>query len=124
MWPFRANPRLKAYLETPAVLEAAENWSSSERSFAKYLLRYSEDQAQRIIEAYSTQTAPFRSDPIATDPAFAQIFVEIDAELEKLFPEKRMGQCHSVWRAKKIMLKERGIDWLTPVDLNPSVIFD
>ena len=124
MWPFRTNPRLKAYLETPAVLEAAENWFFDERSFAKFLLRYSEDQAQRIIAAYSIQTESLRHDPIATDPAFTQIFEEIDNELEKLFPEKRMGQCHSVWRAKKTMLKERGIDWLSPIDLNPYIRFD
>ena len=124
MWPFRTNPRLKAYLETPAVLEAAENWFLGERSFAKYLLRFSEDQAQRIVVAYSTQAEPPRYDPIATDPAFAQIFGEINAELEKRRPEKRIGQCHSLWRAKKAMLKERGIDWLSPFDLNPFMRFD
>ena len=124
MWPFRTNPRLKAYLETPAVLKASENWFHGERSFARFLLRFSEDQAQRVIEAYTTQTQPIRYDPIETDPAFVHTFEEISADLEKLFPEKKMGQCHSRWNAKKTMLKERGIDWVTPYQLNPFMRFD
>ena len=86
MWPFRTNPRLKAYLETPAVLAAAENGFFSTRSFARYLLRFSEDQAQRVIDAYTRQVGPLRSDPIETDPAFADILQEVDAEVQTRHP--------------------------------------
>ncbi len=119
MWPFRTNPRLKAYLETAAVSAAAENWFFSERSFARYLLRFSEDQAQRVIDAYTHQAEPPRSDPIEADPTVAHIFQEVDAELQKRYPERRRGQCHARWRTKKALLKERGVDWLSPPDLNP-----
>ena len=124
MWPFRTNPRVKAYLETPAVLAAAENWFFDARSFAKYLLRFSEAQAERVIDAYTRQTDSIRSDPIETDPRFADIFREVDAELDRRYPERRRGQCHRRWGAKRSLLKERGIEWLSPPDLNPYVRFD
>ena len=124
MWPFRTNPRLKAYLETPAVLAAAENTFFSTRSFARYLLRFSEDQAQRVIDAYTRQTGPLRSDPIETDPTFADILQEVDAEVQRRHPTQGLGQCHLRWRTKRALLKERGVEWLSPPDLNPSHRFD
>ena len=116
MWPFRTNPRLKAYLDTPAVF--------SKRSFARYLLRFSEDQAQRVIDAYARQAGPLRSDPIEADPTFADTFQEVDAELQRRYPQRRRGQVHSLWHRKKALLRERGIDWLSPHDLNPYARFD
>ncbi len=124
MWPFRTNPRLQAYLETPAVSAAAENSFFSERSFARFLLRFSEDQAQRVIDAYARQTGPLRSDPIEADPTFADTFQEVDAELQTRYPKRRRGQCHARWRTKRALLKERGIDWLSPHDLNPYARVD
>ena len=70
MWPFRTNPILKAYLETPAVF--------SQRSFARYLLRFSEDQAQRVIDAYTRRAEFPRFDSIETEPTFADIFRGVD----------------------------------------------
>ena len=124
MWPFRTNPRLKAYLETPAVLAAAENGFFSTRSFARYLLRFSEDQAQRVIDAYTRQVGPLRSDPIETDPAFADILQEVDAEVQTRHPTQGLGQCHLRWRTKRALLKELGVEWLSPPDLNPYHRFD
>ncbi len=119
MWPFRTNPRLQAYLETPAVSAAAENSFFSTRSFARFLLRFSEDQAQRVMDAYTRQAEPPRSDPIESDPAFADIFQEVDAELQRRYPKRRRLQRLARWRTKKALLKERGVDWLSPPDLNP-----
>ncbi|MBE7073598.1 MAG: hypothetical protein E7379_00670 [Clostridiales bacterium] len=37
----------------------------------------------------------------------------------------RMGNCHAVWIRKKQLLKEMyGIDWLTPEEEHPEIIFD
>jgi hypothetical protein len=124
MWPFRTNPRLEVYLKTPAVLAAAENWYGGSRSFARFLLRFSEAQAERVIEAYRVQAEAPYSDPIESDPTFVQDFAEVGAEIHKLYPERRRGQCHRLWRRKKAMLRERGIDWLSPYDLNPFARFD
>ena len=36
-----------------------------------------------------------------------------------------LGYCHSYWAAKKRILKEEyGIDWKSPSELNPGVLFD
>ncbi|MBO6005956.1 MAG: hypothetical protein J6P49_03765 [Paludibacteraceae bacterium] len=36
-----------------------------------------------------------------------------------------MGDCHSVWGLKKRLLKTKhNIDWQTPAELNPDVLFD
>ena len=116
MWPFRTNPRLKAYLETPAVSAAANSFFST-RSFARFLLRFSEDQAQRVIDAYTRQAEP--PGPIESDPTFADIFQEVDAELQRRYPKRRRLQRLARWRTKKALLKERGVDWLSPPDLHP-----
>lgn len=36
-----------------------------------------------------------------------------------------LGKCHTLWYAKKKLLKEKyNIDWLTPTECNPGAIFD
>lgn len=35
-----------------------------------------------------------------------------------------MGVCHSFWARKQQLLKQAGIDWKTPAEMNPDVIFD
>ncbi len=124
MWPFRPNPRLQAYLDSPAVVAAAENWAFGLRSFARFLLKFSEDQAERVIDAYTHQTGAVWNDPIETDTTFADVFQEVDAELQRRYPKPRRGQCHARWHTKKALLKERGVDWLSPQDLNPHMLFD
>ncbi len=124
MWPFRPNPRLQAYLDSPAVVAAAENWAFGLRSFARFLVKFSEGQAERVIDAYTHQTGAVWTDPIETDTTFADIFQEVDAELQRRYPKPRRGQCHARWHTKKALLKERGVDWLSPQDLNPHMLFD
>lgn len=37
----------------------------------------------------------------------------------------RMGSCYTRWAYEKKLLKERyGIDWITPDEANPGVMFD
>ena len=124
MWPFKKNQRLEQYLADPALEPAVKNWGFGKKSLAKYLLRFDEDQARRIISAYTYQDAPSRHDPIEDDPQFAGVFNEVGKQIEEEFPQKRRGQCHSIWRRKKALLKTRGIDWLSPSEINPYHRFD
>ena len=57
----------------------------------------------------------------------------LEKEIEKYCLEKfnidirmpMMGNCHVYWGAKKKILKEKyNIDWLTPSECNPYIIFD
>lgn len=57
-------------------------------------------------------------------------FLKIELELERLIRNEigeggYMGFCHDYYETKKTILKNRfGIEWNSPVDLNPMVIFD
>lgn len=58
---------------------------------------------------------------------------EVNARAEKLAREElglsegelMMGLCHGIWYHKKRILKEEyGIDWHSPAELHPEIIFD
>ena len=37
----------------------------------------------------------------------------------------RMGTCHEIWYYEKLIFKEKyNIDWKSPADMNPHIIFD
>ncbi len=68
-------------------------------------------------------------DPIEDDPRHAAVFARIDGEVDALLADHPQrgaeGFCHVRWAAKKRLLKERhGLDWRSPAELNPHVIFD
>ena len=51
---------------------------------------------------------------------------EVNAKAEALAgPDTYMGYCHIFWAAKKKILREEyGIDWKTPAEEYPTIIFD
>jgi hypothetical protein len=70
-----------------------------------------------------------RHDPVEDDPRFDEAFKTIDSEVEKALlnhPLKgHMGFIHIVWETKQQLLKYNyGIEWQTPAEMNPQVIFD
>lgn len=70
-----------------------------------------------------------RADPIDDDPRYAAIIAEAEqaaeAELASIGISFGMGYCYPFWSTKKQILKDRfGIDWQTPEELNPDVLFD
>lgn len=70
-----------------------------------------------------------RRDPVEKDPRYADVFARIDAEVDaQLRDHPRRGSegfCHVVWQTKKRLLQDKyGIDWRSPDEMNPQVIFD
>jgi len=67
-------------------------------------------------------------DPIEHDPATATLFREAVAEVEKLTddrPRLRRGSCFRNWVALKNLLRDQyGIEWFTPVEMNPWMSHD
>lgn len=68
-------------------------------------------------------------DPVEDDPRYAEVFRKIDAEVQEALanhPQRgSMGFVHLVWETKKrILLQKYSIDWKTPAELNPQVMFD
>lgn len=50
---------------------------------------------------------------------------EAEIELENHPQKNAMGFCHTLWATRKRILKEKyHIDWKTPVEQNPGIIFD
>ena len=38
---------------------------------------------------------------------------------------RTLGYCHALWAAQREILKEKyGIDWRSPAEMNPNIIFD
>ena len=59
------------------------------------------------------------------------VYKEVEPIIEELIKERlgelydHMGACHAIWYHRKRLLMEKyGIEWFTPVELNPEVIFD
>jgi len=83
---------------------------------------------------------PERLDPLDSDPAYADIIRSISEaatdlaikDINEEFPylnvtrdDLVMGLCHAVWRHKKRLLKElHGLDWSSPAELNPHILYD
>ena len=68
-------------------------------------------------------------DPVESDPRHAEVFARIDGEVDALLADHPQrgaeGFCHVWWKTKKRLLEERyGIDWRSPAEMNPHVIFD
>lgn len=65
-------------------------------------------------------------DPVEKTENYKLAMEKIDPILDKEFPinEVRYGTCYRFWQRKKELLKEHGIDWKTPKEMNPDMKFD
>lgn len=68
-------------------------------------------------------------DPVEDDPRYAEVFNRIDEEVKTALDlstkHRGRGYVHIFWDTKKRILKQKyNIDWRTPAELNPQVIFD
>lgn len=83
----------------------------------------------------SNESTPGR---VASDEEIKQILDEIDPEIDAMLIEEglltitddgdkqyALGACHVLWGMQKRILRERyGIDWKTPAEQNPDIMFD
>ena len=69
-------------------------------------------------------------DPIENTDEFKKIEKELNEKIELFLntqhiSKETLGYCHAYWEVKKMLLKKYyNIDWKTPEELNPEVIFD
>jgi hypothetical protein len=71
----------------------------------------------------------YLSEPIEKTKEFKKIVKKVDKEVEEILEargeRKGFGYCHSFWPEKKRLLREKyNIEWKTPIEMNPYVIFD
>lgn len=70
-----------------------------------------------------------KRDPIEETQEFKNALKKIQSELDEIDKEldergMHMGSCHIYWARKKSLLKEVGIDWKSPSEMNPYIMFD
>lgn len=65
-------------------------------------------------------------DPVEKTPEYAHAMIKITPILDKEFPEDNapLGSCNTYWKRKKELLAQHGVEWQSPAELNPGVIFD
>lgn len=68
-----------------------------------------------------------RRDPVEYTDEWEDIIYDAEEELDRRFANhpKGMGFCFMYWNAKQDLLKEKyGIEWRSPSQMNPRVMFD
>jgi hypothetical protein len=65
-------------------------------------------------------------DPIEDTEEFKKVLQEIQKQLDEYMEDmpSGMGSCHAFWQFKKKLLSLRGIEWKSPKECNPHVMFD
>ena len=66
-----------------------------------------------------------RRDSIEETVAYKAAMARIQPMLDKEFENNNVfGTCHRYWWRKKELLREKGIDWKSPAEMNPDIRFD
>ncbi len=115
-WISRAETHTNATggrLTSFVVLDGEISWA--------YALSYNPDGGLRYCMSS-------RRDAVDLDPARTGLVAEVEGLVEARMKEEgslgQFGSCHRFWQLKETMLKERGVRWRPPSDLNPNICFD
>ena len=71
-----------------------------------------------------------KHDPQEDDPRLGPIIKEAAEEAKRRvykrhdLTEHKQGIGHEIWTEQKRILSVKGIDWKTPVEMNPGIVFD
>ena len=82
---------------------------------------------KRLLFALQNQIfdGEFLSDPIERDPIFRGLIEEAAVRAESNVKYEGRGLCHIIWAEQaRILKEENGIDWYSPAEMNPWIMFD
>ena len=82
------------------------------------------DDAERIINERKERRRSLKHDPVEMREEYLAVIDEIEEKVEKSRTTYGHGSCFEVWSLKKSYLLEHDIEWQTPFELNPRVLFD
>ena len=90
----------------------------------EYLLKYERTFTEEREDYF--QNGIERTDPVEYTDAYLAIEPEAERLIRELTGEgEYLGFCHTYWATKKRVLKEEyGIDWQSPSDRHPGMLFD
>lgn len=86
---------------------------------------FTPDELIKII--LNPQIGHLRQDPVEFTYRWEDIYYKVEKRLDERFANapRQMGFCFLYWNAKRELLKkEYGIDWKSPSQMNPRVMFD
>lgn len=86
---------------------------------------FSSDELLKII--MRPEIGHLRKDPVEYTLEWEEIYYDMEEELERRFANAphHMGFCFRYWSAEKELLKEKyDIEWRSPSQMNPGVMFD
>jgi hypothetical protein len=65
-------------------------------------------------------------DPVEDTEVYKKVIEKIEKELDERMKDKPqgMGSCHIYWELKKELLADAGIEWKSPKECNPYIMFD
>lgn len=67
-----------------------------------------------------------KADPVERTPQWEENYYEVEKECDRRLGDtpRGMGFCFSYWSTLRQVLAKRGINWKSPSQLNPGVMFD
>ena len=77
-----------------------------------------------VFDTVMNRRRNLKHDPVEMTEEYLAVIDEIDEKIEKNREYRGFGSCHHVWSLKTDCLAEKGIEWKSPVVLNPRVRFD
>ena len=77
-----------------------------------------------VFDTVMKRRRNLKHDPVEMTEEYLAVIDEIDEKIEKNREYRGFGSCHHVWSLKTDYLAEKGIEWKSPVVLNPRVRFD
>ncbi|MDE6013283.1 MAG: hypothetical protein K2G91_11255 [Prevotella sp.] len=120
-------PHVKKLVKLYLLLDYNE-WYEQEwnKDFQKALSRFfSSEELMYIIS--NPRIGHLNRDPVEYTWEWERIYYDMEAELDARFQNapRQMGLCFRIWSVKRDLLKEKyGIEWRSPAQMNPRVLFD
>lgn len=123
----RLKGRARRLLKLRILLEDADGYESF---FSKDLQEaiaglFTSQELMKII--IDPRIGHLRCDPVEYTFRWEDIYYKVERRLDERFANapRHMGFCFRYWNAKRTLLKEEyGIDWKSPSQMNPRVMFD
>ena len=88
------------------------------------LVFISTDIVDDVFDTVMKRRRNLKHDPVEMTEEYLAVIDEVDEKIEKNRTQHGFGSCHHVWSLKTDYLAEKGIEWKSPVVLNPRVRFD
>lgn len=73
-----------------------------------------------------TTEGHLKHDPVEWTARYEEVIDEVESIVEQRLADhpRGMGFCHAYWHEKAAVLAKYGVEWRSPVRMNPGVMFD